>query len=273
MKNMKMMSDETVRCVTSEEVSLFQEHGWVYLTHLVSSDFVSQVLQELQSMMGIMAEFGKKQASEHFANMWRTLDEPSHQNKFLWDFVTSPRIGLVTSRMLRDVSVRFFRDEVYVKMPTSIGEGKRTPWHQDFPFSSRDRSQQVSIWLALNDIPPERGTLRYLSGSHRFGVLGRALDSCENDLVAQYPKLLSDCEISPPIHIHPGDALVHHGLVVHSASQNVTNEPRWAYAFTLFQADALYTGIPLRPTSKFSGLVPNQPFDHPLTPVVWPVQG
>ncbi|WP_158102589.1 phytanoyl-CoA dioxygenase family protein [Lentzea kentuckyensis] len=261
---------DAARDVTTDEVAFFRQHGWAKLEGFVSPELTLRLREEIQGLMGRGAERYRgadtpsRGAGDPFATMWRTYDEPSRDNDFLRHFATSAAVGRAGSRFLRDRPVRFYRDEVLVKMPA----GSPTPWHQDFPYSSRDRSEQVNLWIALNDLTPEHSTLRFLSGSHRQGVLGRALGTPDNDLVNQYPELLDECPLSPPLHLRAGDATVHHSLVVHNAPANTTDTPRWAYTVVLFQAASLYTGTPQRLTDQL-GLVRNEPLDHPLTPVTW----
>ncbi len=259
----------TARTATPGEVAHFRANGWVHLPEAIPAEALAQVRAAARDVLGEAAEHHKRSRSALFRSLWRTYDEPSRKDGRLLDFATSADIGRLGSQFLRDRAVRFLRDELIVKMPADGTEGIGSPWHQDFPYSSRDRSEQINFWIALEDTPPERSTLRFLSGSHRWGALGRALDLPENDLVAQYPELLDECELSPPLHLRAGDATVHHSLVVHAAPPNTTDVPRWAYTVVLFQAAALYTGAPQRLTGQL-GLEVNQPFDHPLTPVVWP---
>jgi Phytanoyl-CoA dioxygenase (PhyH) len=262
-----------VRDVTPQEIAFFDAQGWALLPDFVVGGFTTDLAAEARRLMGERAELGKDQA-EPFSTIWRTYDEPSHRSPLLWDFATSPAVGRVGSRLLRERPVRFLRDEVYVKMTAAEGEGAPTPWHQDFPYGNRDRSGQVNIWIALDDVAVDGGALRYLSGSHRWGVLGRALGDPADDLLHQYPEL-DALPRSPVVPLYRGDALVHHGLTVHSAPANASDRIRWAYTVVLFQADARFTGVPWpsRLADTMGALQVNEPFDHPLTPVVWPQAG
>jgi hypothetical protein len=261
----------TCRDVTAEEVGFFDINGWVMLPDFVADHLTDNLLAEAQRLMGERAERGKAQTGA-FTAIWRTYDEPAHESRPLWDFATSPDVGRVGSRLLRERPVRFLRDEIYVKMTSAAGQGRPTPWHQDFAYANRDRSEQVTIWIALDYIGLDGGALRYLSGSHRFGVLGRALGDPDHDLLHQYPELADACRPSPVVALHRGDALVHHGLTVHSAPANTAAQPRWAYAITLFHADSRFTGVPWpsRLAGKMRGIQLNEPFDHELTPITWP---
>lgn len=260
-----------VRDVTADEVAFFRAHGWTKLPGFVTSERTTEIAAEVRRLMGERAERPRK-ATFPFTVIWRTYDEPSHESDFLWKFATSAEIGKAGASLLRGAAVRFLRDEIYVKMPTRVGEGCPTPWHQDYPFGNRDRSEQVNLWIALDDIPVEGGALRYLSGSHREGVLGRALDDPEHDLLAQYPDLASECPMSPVVSMRRGDALAHHGLTVHSAPANTSENIRWAYTVVLFRADSRYNGAPWprRLADRMRDIRVNEIFDHELTPVVWP---
>ncbi|MGH2885333.1 MAG: phytanoyl-CoA dioxygenase family protein [Solirubrobacteraceae bacterium] len=270
--------DRHIRDLADSEVSFYREHGWVTVRELVTSELAGELLRRAQALMGMGVEHvktyaqGIHQRGSAYAAMWRNYEDPSVEDGFFRRFGTSPQIGRVASRLLRDRPVRFLRDEILVKMPTD-GGGIATGWHQDFPFASRDRSAQITIWIALVDLPAERGTLSFLSGSHTWGVLGRTLDDPDDDLVRQYPELPEECPLSPPIHLAPGDATMHGGLTAHRAEANATHQPRWAYTVRIFQADAYYTGAPQRFTDQLEGLKVNYPFDHPRTPQIWPVDG
>ncbi|GAA4438916.1 phytanoyl-CoA dioxygenase family protein [Actinokineospora soli] len=266
-----MREPGAVREVTADEVAQFRACGWALLRDFVAAEHLPPIAAEVRALIGEQAETAKETTGA-FRRIWRTYDEPSYRSAPLWGFATSPSVGRAGSALLGGAPVRFLRDEVYVKMPTAGGEGRPTPWHQDFPYGNRDRSEQVNLWIALEDIPVDGGALRYLSGSHRRGALGRALDAPERDLLAQYPDLVEEFPVSPTTEIRRGDVLAHHGLTVHGAPANTTASPRWAYTVVLFHADSRYTGVPWprRLAGHMGGIAVNEPFDHPLTPVVWP---
>ncbi len=111
--------------------------------------------------------------------------------------------------------------------------------------------------------------MRFLNGSHRAGDLGRSLDDPDRDLAVQYPELFASGTVSPPLHLRIGDATAHDSLVVHSAGENTTDEPRWAYTVALMPADGRYTGR-RSALVDFEGLVVGEELDTPQTPLLWP---
>ena len=57
--------------------------------------------------------------------------------------------------------------------------------------------------------------------------------------------------------------------MIHSAPENTTPEPRWAYIIAFIPADTLYTGAAHH---NFDGLELeiNEPIRHPRFPIVYP---
>lgn len=264
-----------VRTVTDEEVEFFKRDGWVFLPQYVAPSDTAAMLHFLEQHLGVDGHgtpTADLAASTTFVEAgfwrdWRFLARDAHIEPFhsiCFDGV----MGANAHRLMgRHVGVRFDVDGVLIKTPADEEAGSsETEWHQDWPNQSHDRVGGMSFWIALNDIPPERGSLRFLSGSHVEGPLGRTLRGGE-DLVVQYPRLPLDHSPSKPIHYHAGDASVHTGLLVHSAPQNLTSVPRWAYAMTCFPADACYTGATFSNTDGL-GLEVGRPFDHPRFPLI-----
>ena len=206
------------------------------------------------------------------SRIWTALDRPSRQDDVLRGFVRSPALGRLASGLIAggrpevDPGVRYWSDAAYIKMPAAR-QGASTPWHQDQPYRPYDRQGSLVVWIALNEVPPARGSLRFFSGSHRLGSMGRHLNGDGFDTLDEYPWIADECELSPALHLQPGDATVHSGVVVHSAPENATDEPRWVYTVTYMPAEALYNGMPHAEIDKL-GLEINRPFDHPEFPIV-----
>jgi ectoine hydroxylase-related dioxygenase (phytanoyl-CoA dioxygenase family) len=124
--------------------------------------------------------------------------------------------------------------------------------------------------MPLVDCPPEKGTMRFLSGSHRAGLLGRFVHRTDGyDLLDHFSELEQAHPISEPLHLAPGDVTVHDRMTVHFAPENTTDSIRWVYAVSWFNDDALYTG---QPCHRMDGLdlKVNERLDHPNFPRITP---
>jgi Phytanoyl-CoA dioxygenase (PhyH) len=149
----------------------------------------------------------------------------------------------------KPVGVRYFSDFYAPKLPSSKqarhGGNGPTSFHQDYINFSVDRSGGMTFWLSLEDYGPEFGTMSFVNGSHRLGVLGnyRTYQKGE-DLLDIYPNLRNELKISEPMSYSAGDVTVHSHMTVHGAGANLTTRPRWAYLMLVQPVDACWTGAP-----------------------------
>lgn len=263
---------EGIRDITAEELALYGENGWVKIDGLLSAEIAGELLRRIQERMGVDAElqmrgdYWEAGLPQPSAQAWQNYDSPSQDDEWIHDVCFSDRLTYATTRLMgRDA--RYLADHVLCKVPPKRRGGK-TPWHNDLMTFPVDRAGGLTIWMALDDCPPERGTLRYLSGSHRERPLGRYFHCPDGkDMVDANPWLLDRYEVSPPLHLRPGDALVHDFMTIHSAPENLTDTPRWIYGSHRIPADALYTGAPQRFFDGI-GLKVNEPIDHPKFPLL-----
>src|SRR5204863_6240188 len=63
------------------------------------------------------------------------------------------------------VKLRLWHDQILIKQPHN---NKPTEFHQDQPYWPHANSTNpISAWIALVDVPVERGCMTFLPGSHR----------------------------------------------------------------------------------------------------------
>ena len=264
--------DQSIREITEDEVEHYRAHGWAKLEGLMTPALAGELLERAKARMGERADAEMPDdrpglLNPHLEALWRNWQNPAEEDDFFRSVSQSSPMGRLASRVLRRRDVRWWADGILCKLPAADG-GARTPWHQDFPYLSHDRIGLLNVWVALVDMPPERGTMRFLNGSHRLGPMGRVIHRTDGqDLVDLYLWVADEHEISEPLHLKPGDATIHDWMTVHMAPDNGTSEPRWAYTDSLFPAETLFTGAQQRRTDGL-GLTINEPFDHPRFPVL-----
>jgi ectoine hydroxylase-related dioxygenase (phytanoyl-CoA dioxygenase family) len=170
------------------------------------------------------------------------------------------------------VGVRYFTDYYAVKLPSkkkkaNQGGAASSDWHQDYAASASDRSGGMVFWMALTDLTPEHGTMAFLDGSHRFGVMGHYATYGKGNLLDSYPELRDSCTNSGYLSYAAGDVTVHSNMTVHCAGTNVTDDPRWTYIVIVNPADACWTGGPAD-AFKTDGLVLHKELNSELFPVI-----
>lgn len=243
-----------IREVTDAEVAFYERNGWVKLDHLVTPELAAELLR-------VGVESGDTPGG------WESVARDPGVEPFR-SLVFGERMGrnaarLVNRRRLTDSDTGLrYRNDHFVRRDPGGEHG--TPYHQDSAEHGSDRVGELQFWLALDEVTPEMGAMRFLSGVHREGPLGAGALGRE-DLLAQYPKLADLYDLSPPFHYQPGDATVHHGYMVHGAPPNTSDRPRWSYIFSYTPAD----------TRWWNGEVRNWgservPLDDERNPIVYP---
>lgn len=256
---------------TDEQVQFYQQNGWVKVPGLVPPEIAA-------SMLEAATRYEEEAVSERARDLamwreWRFVARDDAREPFR-SVAYSPDMGLNISRLDgHGCGVRYWTDVLSKKSPAGTPGGSTgTGWHQDFPNHPIDRVGGATAWIALTDLEPEQGTMKFLSGSHREGPLGRTYSTGPiaggTDQVQQHPWLLDRYEISEPLSLRAGDATFHHPLVVHGADPNNGTRPRWAFIAMYVAADSVYTGASYSNTDSLRLEVGNH-FERPEFPVVW----
>lgn len=269
---------ETCRMVTADEIEHYREFGWVMLRNFVTPEATKRILRIGQQRMGHDGDSnltasklptGDDRAISYFnAERGNGLEDPTMRaliNK-------SARNAKALMGRRKPVGVKYCFDIFLPKLPSkmsakNLGNGPTT-FHQDFPNHSFDRTGGMAFWLALEDYGPESGTMSFVNGSHRLGLLGnyRTYKPGE-DLLDIYPELHEEMTVSEPMTYAAGDMTVHSNLTVHGAGANMTDRPRWAYAVHFEPADVCWTGAPSE-AYDHAGLVMNEPLPDDRFPTL-----
>jgi hypothetical protein len=253
-----------VRDVTGEEVAHFRERGWARLPGLVDPGFVAGLRERaMERFEARRASFRNSFVDQAFG---QDRDIAAHDEAF-GALALAPGLGRNSARLLVGVQdVRLQVTNLLIKEPANGDGHGATEFHQDFPWMPMDRAAMLTVWLALDDTPADMGTLRFYERSHLHGSLGRSFVREGDDALSQHP-WLAELPVSEPFDLAAGDATVHSALVIHGAPANRRDRPRLSFTVTYFDAASLYTGAPYGQTDEL-GLTVNEPFDHPLFPVV-----
>ena len=266
------------RSVTADEVDHLHEYGWVKLAQFVDPSVVHAMLERAREVMGDDADSNPmsafleaavaegKPGLEYFNAQRSTgLEHP----------VLRPLIHEVGKRaqLLQrraDTGVRYYQDLFVPKLPSSKesrhGGNGPTAYHQDFITFAVDRSGGMTFWFPLEAYDATAGTMTFVNGSHRAGVLGDYTTYGGLDALEVFPELRA-LEISEPMTYDVGDITVHTHLTVHGAGANLLDRPRWAYILITQPADVCWNGSPC-PNFDHSAMKPWEPFGDERFPVI-----
>lgn len=243
----------------------FSEHGWAVIRGAIEAAEARELAELSEGSYRQQQRRGApREASTYAERVHGQLTQPSldgGSNRYR-QLSFSHRLGSLAARLLDVPRVRFFRDVVLVKAGSE--DSLPTPIHQDLPHWPFDRSAALTFWIALREVTPEMGPLRFFDGSHRWGVLGQHTPP-STPLEDRHPHLREVTPTTPPV-LMPGDATVHSCLTVHGAGANQTTTSRWAWVISYVDADVVYTGQRSMWTDGLD-LRPNSLLDHERFPI------
>jgi ectoine hydroxylase-related dioxygenase (phytanoyl-CoA dioxygenase family) len=176
-----------------------------------------------------------------------------------------PKLGQAAAELLQVPSVRLWHDQALYKQPG----GRRTDAHQDHPYWPMQETASLTAWIPFEGSTLAGGAMAYLPGTHRIGMR-----KFVNIFFGEPEDLLADPEVAgiEPVFVElpKGSVAFHHGLTVHLANANDTDQPRAVHTIIYF-ADGNTRGYPVPHFSVDRyGIEVGQPIDSEATPIVWP---
>ncbi|CDO35907.1 phytanoyl-CoA dioxygenase family protein [Novosphingobium sp. KN65.2] len=260
--------DPGVRAVTDEEVRFFFENGWVKLERLISRDYAAQLLKGAKGLFGDDGNAPNDEPELPEGYRWfRTHVGLGDSDPHYRALATSPTLGRNFARLFgRESSIRKMRDSLLLKHPAGGVMAEPTRYHQDTLQNFFSEANTLNIWLALDEVRPEQGALRFYSRSHKLGNLGNLLNP---EIWEGWASCLEEhCTLTDPIHLLPGDVTVHSHFTIHGTGANSSPHPRWSWGALYLPGDARYTGAQ-SPFTDGLGLEAFGPLDHPAFPIIY----
>ena len=155
------------------------------------------------------------------------IDKPHFSNQKVWDLITDNNFGQWLANVTDAKRIQVWHSQVVWKPP---GGGKKgyAGWHRDiqyWPFWIPDGV--FTAWIALSDVKPESGPVRYIQGSNQWeNVTG--LDFFDKNITEQ-DKILQGAHKDYKVisaTIRKGQVSVHSSLTYHSSIENTSQTSR-----------------------------------------------
>lgn len=271
------------RSVTAEEVDHLHQFGWVKLRSFVDPDVIRSMLDIARQTMGDDADSnplspfleaaaaeGKPGTAYFNAQRSSGLSNPLLRPLILEVGKSAKLLQRRASADGRGTEVRYYTDLLVPKLPSSKGSrhggNGPTAFHQDFITFAVDRSGGMTFWFPLEAYGAEAGTMSFVNGSHRSGVLGDYTTYGEGDALDAFPEL-RQLGMSDPMTYEVGDITVHTHHTIHGAGANLLDRPRWAYIIVTQPADACWNGSPC-PNFDHSAMKQWEPLGDERFPVI-----
>lgn len=162
------------------------------------------------------------------------IDQAHLCNDTLRELVSDPAIGRLAAEATGAQWIQIWATQLLFK-PSGDGGTASVGWHQDLHYWQTIWEGQVfTAWLALSDVTPESGPMRFVRGSHQWGLQSASdffnvdLDSLKNALRSGNREWNEVAAVLPP-----GGVSLHHCLTVHGSGANQSSGPRRSIAIHL----------------------------------------
>lgn len=219
--------------VTAEAAARFERDGFCAVPALLPGvealAFRTHALRFSGNPDGVFVNDGS--VFRQLVNVWR-------QDQALRGLTFHPLVVAAVRRLSGGRRMRLWHDQILIKAPRN---GHASELHQDEPYWPIDPGTfTVSAWIALGDVPVERGCMTLVPGSHRRRDLRAQNLSDAHDLLGLWPELAFAERCTFPL--RAGGATFHQGFCAHRAGANETDEARVAYSIIWVDADARFDG-------------------------------
>jgi len=243
--------------ICPEMVASYQSLGFIHIPNVLAPEEVDRFHQAALDAAKTMQNHsaGAPMIFNQTVNVWR-------HNETIRQLTLHPRIAAIATR-LAGVRLRIWHDHTLIKPPV---KSVPTEFHQDGPYWPHiNQRNALSVWVALVDVPVERGCMTFIPGSHMRRDLRPQDLSDSRDLLNIYPELTWAPRVTVPL--RAGDCTFHHSYLAHMANANVTDVPRVAHITIYMDADTTFNGNKHVVTDPL-GLKVGDPLDGELFPAV-----
>jgi ectoine hydroxylase-related dioxygenase (phytanoyl-CoA dioxygenase family) len=225
-------TDPTAPVVLDEEtISAYRRDGVVRIRNIIGSEEAARFRDAAIAASPSADDYanGSPIFKQH-VNVWR-------DDAVLRELTLDPRLAAAATA-LAGVPVRIWHDQLLIKPPHN---GAATEFHQDAPYWPHTGSRHsLSAWVALVDVPVERGCMTFIPGSQHHQELRRQDLADRDDMFRAAPDLRWEQRLTIPL--RAGDCTFHNAYLAHSATPNRTDDPRIAHVAIYIDADTTYSG-------------------------------
>jgi ectoine hydroxylase-related dioxygenase (phytanoyl-CoA dioxygenase family) len=247
-------------------VQRYRRDGFIHLPQVLTTAEVAHYLAAAEQLL--QREETITQGSDT-ATVLELVTDSQLKDERLRSLALHPRITRIAER-LAGQRLRLFKQELLLK---ERGRCLPTGAHTDesaYPFTGEPVT--LSAWVALVDVPLERGCMSFIAGSQRFPSTKGQEYRIGDDPAVRWPG--SQWLPIVTIPVRAGDCTFHSARTIHMAEANETDTPRISTISVYMDRNATYSPIGnphMDNIANTTGLRPGDPLDGTRFPLLTPV--
>lgn len=256
--------------VDTELVARYERDGFVVVPDLLTPDELHDFGASVDAAVAhrtrhdhrpLAEKSPYEQSFRRALNLWE--DHPD-----IAPLTFHPKLGQAAAELIGCDAVRLWHDQALYKEPG----GGPTAAHQDHGYWPIREIDQVTAWIPFDGSTRVAGALAYVPGSHQVGldcfvdIFGMFSDKPED--ILNHPDVAGTDPIL--VEVPRGSVAFHHGLTVHLAGPNHTDEMRRVHTVIYFRDGCTRSGTIPHPSVDRADIAPGEPIASDVTPIAWP---
>lgn len=239
--------------ITQDDIQAFQRDGFLIRDRIVDDDTVAALRTAMtRTFQGdydtglVPDEVNWAPGSD--AHITRQLCNGWKANRAIASVVLAPQVGKACAMLNTWPGARIAHDNVLWKPPLTDGHpGGALGMHQDSAFIVwSDPSLMCSVWIALDDVTHQGGTMEFARGSHLWGQRPQIShfhnpDDYKADFRAAAQAAGIDTPDMVPVEVPAGGGSIHHGWIWHGSGPNRSGNPRRSVVAHCLSSAAQFT--------------------------------
>ena len=216
----------------------YRRDGFFFSPPIVPADLIERVSASMDAVMA-----GEYETGEPPRRSWNPGDDPKRIRKIgqahlsdrtIYELASHPAIGRWAAALLGAKRVQLWASQMLYK-PSGGEVSGNVGWHQDKQYWRYLDGELFTAWVAVSDVTGASGPMRFLRGSHRWGLLdsgdffGHDHEAQQKDIPVPAGESWEEVEAVLP----PGAVSFHDRHTYHASGPNISDAPRRSFAFHL----------------------------------------
>jgi phytanoyl-CoA hydroxylase len=259
--------------LSESQAAQFHELGYVNGGAALGEEEVEILRAETMRVIENQHELEHKPV--HIVNLSGKGEAPVWQIVNIWQASTAFRHLVGNSKIAQDIAqlsganeVRLWHDQIQYK-PAAVGGVNM--WHQDSPLwpPLEPKTEQVTAWVALDDVDEENGCMWMVPESHKWGPQMQHIGQIR-DFYAIASEFEEHALKTVACPVKKGHVHYHHSLTWHGSGPNTSGRPRRAIALHYMNERTVYTKRGAHPMNPFIHVAEGEMLAGDAFPLVWP---
>ena len=222
----------TPETLTQEKIHEFRTNGFVAIPGILSK---KEAARFAEAALALQKKHLERQTANSDRAVFTQMVNVWREDETMRDLTLHPNLAAVATR-LAGVPLRLWHDQILIKKPHNNAP---TEFHQDQPYWPHAHSAHpISAWIALVDIPVERGCMTFIPKAQSRTDLPTQNLGDPRSLFTLCPDLEWEPRVTMPL--KAGDCTFHHGRCPHMATPNFTDDPRVAHVVIFIDRTTTY---------------------------------